>query len=78
MSYQQRDRSGGTNGPLNKAVNNMQAFCESLIYSSVCDMTIKAIAELGEQSPNEQTTSLILDQELYLTTLFLNPLEANV
>ncbi len=41
-------------------------------------MTIKAITELGEQSPSEQTTALILDQELYLTTLFLNPLEANV
>lgn len=77
MAFQRRDNTVPV-GPLNKAVRNMQAFCEALIYSAACDHTIKALETLATEPTNESNTAMILDQELYLVTLFMNPLEENV
>lgn len=77
MKFQRHDNVWGV-GPLNKSVRNMQLFCEALIYSSACDHTIKALETLANEPESDSNAAMILDQELYLTTLFMNPLEENV
>jgi hypothetical protein len=65
-------------GPLNKAVRNMQSFCESLIYASVCDYTIKALVALANEPDSETNTELIKDEEMFLENLFANPIAKDV
>ena len=62
-------------GPLNRAADNMHAFCLNMIYASACSMTVQAWQMLDKDTATPQN---VADRDFYLETLFLKPLEENV
>lgn len=63
-------------GPLSVARENSTVFCLNLVACTAYKWTIEALFLMeGTENINPQMTA---DRELYLTTLFQNPLEENV